>query len=367
MYMTITIEYQDPDQSFWDAYTALWLNSTGQSPFQAPHLLQFFASRAPGEIAVVQGKKDGMLAAAAVFRKNNGVYTFLSDMKTDANFFIFHQACTPSDLRQFFDQFLQLIKKENWSLTLNNQPAWASYMEQFEAAGQASKLFWMNLKYSVCPVAEAETPKALFSRINGSRELRYRVNKLKNQENAIFEVFTDGTDLDHWADEFCQAHILRWQNTPTPSAFRDPDRQVFLKACLHAWNADKILVRFSVRVEQGRVGFVVGLLEQNSLIHHSTTFHPDYWKYSPGKALIHFMTEWMQGQQMRVLDFGDGDEPYKYTVANTEHALHRIFISGATNLPFILKTKAIKAVRDNPKIYGFYRDKLKRLTQRVQL
>ncbi len=365
--METIISYTRPDRDFWSQYTELWRNSQGRSPFQSPGILQYFAGRAEDQIATVSCRKEGMLLGAALFQKESGRYTFLSDMKTDANFFVLHHDCTPALQQQFFEQFLEAIKRDNWSLTLNNQPGWAGYMARFEAAGQASKLFWMNMKYSVCPVAEAETPDALFQRINGSRELRYRVNKLKNQENAEFEVLTDGTDIDHWADEFCDAHILRWADTPTPSSYRDPARRQFLKDCLHAWNSDGILVRFSVRVKQSRVGFVVGLLEENSLIHHSTTFHPDYWKFSPGKALIHFMTQWMKGQNMRALDFGDGDEPYKFTVANVEHALHRIFISSPGNLPFILKTRAIKVVRDNPKFYDFYREKIKRLKQRISL
>ncbi len=355
------------DQAFWDQYAQLWKHSMGRSPFQSPHVLQYYTQRAGNSIAVFQYMLQGEWVASAFFKRDNGVYTFLSDYKTDHNFFVLHHRCTETDIRNIFDQFLAEVKKKKWALMLNHQPAWAPYMDQFIAAGKASGLYWQNIKYSVCPIAQAETPEALFKRINGSRELRYRVNKLKNQENAEFEVLTDGTDIDLWADEFCQSHVLRWDNTSTPSAYRDPARRQFLKDCLHAWNADGILRRFSVKVSSGRVGFVVGLLEENSLVHHSTTFHPDYWKYSPGKALIHFMVEWMVKQNLRVLDFGDGDEPYKYTVADQEHALHRIFISNPLNLPFILKTQAIKVVRDNPRIYDFYRDKIKRLTQRVQI
>lgn len=355
------------DEAFWEQYGQLWQNSIGQSPFQSPHILKLYSGRVSDPVAVFQFIQNGEWLGAAFFKKNDSVYTFLSDLKTDHNFFVIHRQCTEADIREMFSRFLEAVKAENWAMMLNNQPGWAGYLEIFDEVGKASGLYWQNIKYSVCPVAEDETPEALFKRINGSRELRYRVNKLKNQENAEFEVLTDDTDLEHWADEFCQAHVLRWENTPTPSSYRDPARRQFLKDCLKAWNTDGILRRFAVKVSSGRVGFVVGLLEENSLVHHSTTFHPDFWKYSPGKALIHFMTEWMKQQGMRALDFGDGDEPYKYTVANTEHELRRIFISNPMNLPFILKTQAIKAVRDNPKIYGFYRDKIKRLTQRVQL
>lgn len=359
------------DQAFWETYTYLWQNSIGRSPFQAPHILQSHIAVCDSEstgntITCFQYYRDGALLAAALFKLKNGIYTFLSDAKTDANFFVLHRQCSQDDIRQIFRQFLQVVKRNNEALMLNHQPTWASYMDIFEEAGKASGLYWQNIPYSVCPVTKDLPPGALFDRINGIREFRYQVNRLKSQENAIFEAFTDDTELVEWVDEFCQAHIERWAHTPTPSAYRDPTRQQFLKQYLQAWNADHVLVRFSIKVPRGRVGFAIGLLEENSLIFHATTFHPDFKKFSPGKALIHFIAEWMAGQNIRLLDFGDGDEQYKYSVAEQERRLNRIFISHPLNFSFILKAKTIKIVRDNPKIYDFYRDTIKRLIRRIK-
>lgn len=361
----LIITYGLPDQSFWDKFSKLWHNSKDRSPFKSPHILQYFAGSVNGHLVVFQFFEHDNLKAAILLKENHGVFTFLSDLKTDVNFFVFDRDCSQELERKIFERFLEAILDNKWSLILNNQPSWAPYMPVFESVGKASKLFWLNFSYSVCPIATAETPEALFNRINSSRELRYRVNKLKKQENAEFEVLTNGDDLQRWVEEFCQAHILRWANTPTPSAFRDTARQKFLYDCLNAWNQDGILVRFAVKVARGRVGFVVGLREANSLVHHSTTFHPDYWKFSPGKALIHFMASWMQDNNLRVLDFGDGDEPYKYEVANEEHVLNRIFISGKYNLPFIAKARFIKMVKDHPKMYHLYQNRLKPMAART--
>ncbi len=365
MAINCVITHGMPGEDFWDQFTTLWRNSSDRSPFKSPHILQYFAGRVKSRVVVFQFFQDEDLRGVILLKENKGTYTFLSDMKTDVNFFVLDRRCTPEDERQFFEYFLKTIGRENWSVILNNQPSWARYMPVFEAVGKSSGLFWLHFAYSVCPIAVDETAEKLFGRINSSRELRYRVNKLKKQESAEFEVLTDGTDLDRWVEEFCQAHILRWSDTPTPSAFRNPDRCAFLRDCLHAWNADGILVRFAVKVARGRVGFVVGLMEENSLVHHSTTFHPDYWKYSPGKALIHFMAEWMNAQNINVLDFGDGNEPYKYDVANKEQILNRIFISRKTKLPFIAKSKLIKYVKASPKIYHLYQNKFKPLAAKA--
>ncbi|TNE55319.1 MAG: GNAT family N-acetyltransferase [Bacteroidetes bacterium] len=358
--MSGSFSFSSPDKAFWQHYSNLWQHSIGRSPFQSPQLLQYFSSLAGDDVCAFQYyNAEGDLYGAVLLEDSSRGYHFLSDRKTDANFFTLHEDCTDEEVEAFFFQLLETIKATNKPLTLNNQPAWAPYQETLEKVGKASGLYWVNIPYSVCPVAKAESPKALFDSVNSLRELRYRVNKLKNQQQASFEVYTDDADLDHWTDEFCDAHILRWQDTSTPSAFRDPERRHFLKECLHAWNREGILVRFSVRVQESRVGFVVGLREANSLIHHSTTFHPDFWKYSPGKALIHFMAEWMRDQNLDTLDFGDGNEPYKYTVANQENLLHRIFVADKSNYRYILKSRVVRYIREHPKTYAYYLARVK--------
>ena len=357
--MNVSVSYTQPDTSFWHQYTRLWANSIERSPFQAPQLLQYFSSQLNEPPAIVQYQIDGELMAATLFKQGKKEVNFLSDLKTDHNSFVIHRKCTPEQIKTYFRLFLEKVQEEKWALLLNNQPMWASYTDYFEGALQESGLFWEQLSYSVCPVIEADSPKDLFARINGSREFRYRVNRLKNQQQAVFEALTDDQDLDEWTDQFCDAHIRRWDDTSTPSAFMDPERILFYKGCLQAWQKQGLLVRFSVCTGDKRIGFVVGLRQEETIVHHNTTFDPDFKKYSPGIAIIHFMAEWMMTQQMHILDFGDGNESYKYSVANKEHALSRIFISNNSNISFILKAKLIKNVRNNPKIFEFYRSKVK--------
>lgn len=359
MSLEFKVIYGAPGNDFWEDFSTLWHNSMDRSPFKSPHILRYFVDRTKDKTIVFQCFKEGRLRGNVFFKKNAGTFTFLSDLKTDVNFFVLDRDLSKEEQKQFFEGLLQTVKREKWMLILNNQPAWAGYMPAFEEAGRDSGLFWLNFSYSVCPFVQAQTPEALFERVNSSRELRYRMNKLKKQEHAEFEVLTDDYDLELWVKEFCDAHILRWANTPTPSSFLDPLRRAFLLDCLKAWNADNVLVRFAIKVEQRRIGFVVGLREENSLIHHSTTFHPDYWKFSPGKALILFMTQWMKDENLRMLDFGDGNEPYKYDVADQEHVLNRIFISDKSNVSFIMKAGMIKLVRNNQKVYHLYQNRLK--------
>ncbi|MBK9335344.1 MAG: GNAT family N-acetyltransferase [Lewinellaceae bacterium] len=184
--------------------------------------------------------------------------------------------------------------------------------------------------------------------------------------DTVFEVFRDDTDLEQWVQAYCNAHIWRWADTPTPSSFRDSERQEFFLGCLRAWNQDGVLVRFSIKNATGRIGLVVGLLEENSLVFHATTFDPEYSKYSPGKALIYYIASWMMEQKMRILDFGDGNEAYKYEVADQERVLNRIFVCGKTQFNFIARTKLIQFVKEHPNMYNWYQNELKPWTAKAK-
>lgn len=353
------IDYRFPDEHFWDSYSLLWHNSSYQSAFQSPYFIRQLAESEKPSLAIYKYLVDGKLMGAVFFKSENGVYRFLSDKKTDHNFFVIHKECTSEGIKTFFENFLKEVKAENWALILNSQPAWASYMPALLATGKTSRLYWETSKVAVCPVFEAASPEALNSRLRKSRTNRYKMNRLKKEQEAVFEEFTDDEDLDNWVDAFCKTHVKRWKGTSTPSAFQSEEKRRFLSDCLHAWAKDNILVRFSARVGDERIAFCIGLIQENSLIYHSLTYDPEYSKYSPGKVLILFLGQWMERQNLNVLDFGHGDEPYKYRYANKELELNSIFISNNWNLPFILRAKIIKAVRENPGLINSYRKQIR--------
>jgi CelD/BcsL family acetyltransferase involved in cellulose biosynthesis len=357
--MNYSLNFQLPDQAFWRQYEKLWQKSMHPSPFQSPGILAYFAGRNPENLVVFTCEHKGELLGAALFRRDNKVLSFLSDMKTDANFFILHRDCTDDMVRKFFQHFLQALRKNKLAIMLNHKPAWAKYMPILEEVIRTASMYRLQLEYSVCPIAEAETPEALFKEVSSSRNTRYKVNKFQKLPEAGFEVLTDDSDMDQWVEDFCDAHVLRWAPTPTPSSYRFPARREFLKSCLRAWHKDGVLVRFAIKTGGKRIGLMAGLREGETLIYHAPTFHPDHSDCSPGRVLIYYITQWMAGEGLRILDFGDGNEPYKYYVASKDFVLKRIFISGKYNAPFIFRSQLIRRIRNNQGAYNIYQNKLK--------
>jgi hypothetical protein len=357
--MRTFIVQEHPNEDFWNQYEDLWQNSLDKSSFQAPELLKSFLDFNMHKSVTFQLHVNQKLTGAVIFSKANKTYSFLSDLKSDVNGFVFRQNISNSDIQFFFNNMFENIKQSNSCLILNKIPVGAGFIQQLEISARNHQLFWRKIKYTVCKRVVANTATELFKIINSSSQTRSSVNKIKKENNSLFEVFTDETELESWVSEFCKVHIHRWSGTSTPSVLRDKNKQAFLLQSLKAWNKEKILVRFSIRLDQKRISFVIALIEKNTLIHHSTTFDPDYRKFSPGRSIILFIAKWMADQNYNILDFGNGDEGYKSFFANNEQELDRIFISTKSNFVFMLKAIIIKHVRNQGWLYKLYKEKIK--------
>jgi len=346
--------------SFWDEYAVLWQNSRDKSPFQAPEILKYFSGKLTDKVVAIRLIDDQKLIAAVLLKKERDIFTFLSDLKTDSNFFVFHNECSADDFQLFFSELMKIIRSHGWAVDFNKVPAWTDYFYIFEQCAVKGNLFYQAMNYSVCPVLRCDTPEEIRNIITRSRTLRNNANNLRGRFNAEFEVLTGDEDLESWVQEFCNSHILRWEKTSTPSVYRNSERQFFLLKCLCAWSADKVLVRFAVKVKQQRIGFHICLIEGNSLIGHSMIYHPDYYKFSPAKVLLVTIAEWMIEKRLNIFNFGNGNETYKYNYSNEEFFLKRVFLSKRTNFSFVTKVKLIKLIKGHSIVYHFYKENIKK-------
>jgi CelD/BcsL family acetyltransferase involved in cellulose biosynthesis len=358
--MNAYIDYSIPDDNFWEAYAELWQNSLEKPVFQSPGLMRYFAQTRREDVAVYRFYSNDTLKGAAFFLNGpSGVYSFLSDLKTDHNHFVIRRDCDEAELRAFFDHFHEAIKREKWALVLNNKPVWAPYMSAFAASGHAKNLYWNSSKSSVSPRARQATPQAVFEHLTKSKNNRYKWNRLKREREGWFEVLCGDEDLEAWARGFCDSHVSRWEDSLTPSSYGSTSRRTFLLDCLRSWQADGVLVRFALRVGEERIAFVIGLKQENTLIYHALTHNPAFDKYSPSLVLVGLLGEWMLENGFDTLDFGDGNESYKYNFANEEGQLNSVFISSKTNLPFILRSELVSRVRRHPVLIRLYREKIR--------
>lgn len=354
-----------PDERFWDQFSALWQNSIHPSAFQAPHFIRYLAGLKKDDLVIFSWVEQGELLASTFFYKKGREYHFLSDLKTDHNFVLIHQKATDDQIKLFFTAWAITIKERNWSFRLNNQPFWASYMPLLIQALEENHLFWMDVPYNACLVLDKNTPEELFKACN-KQKLRQKMHRLEDMGKLEFEVFRGREELDPWLEEYFSEHIARWADTQTPSQFGDLERRDFYKRCIEAWIEDGILVRFALKLNGRRISFVTALLENGSLVHHSTTYDVAYTPQSPGLIIIRSIAQWMMEHNMHKMEFGDGGEAYKYLFTHDELPLHQFFISPATKVSFRIKAGIIRFMREHKKLHDCYFEKLRPVLLRFE-
>lgn len=352
--LEVLIDTFSGDSGFWEAYSTLWQESEYKTAFQAPYFLQALIGMVSvGKIMVVKGMKNGKLAAATLFYNKDGVYHFLSDLKTDHNYFVLHKDLSKEETHQYFQEFLSEVEKRKLAFRINSVPSWAYYNDTLKQSLSERDIYYKVIESNPCVILETPTPDELF-KATDKKKFRQKLNRLKDKGTVEFEVFTGTEDLDNWLNGLFELHIKRWATTSTPSIYRDDSVKEFYRSCIKSWIEQGLLIRFSIKLNDKRISYVTALFEHGYLLHHTCTFDTDYEKQSPGLLIINMIAKWMADRGMTKMEFGDGGETYKYQFTNYELPQETIFISGKRNLKFILKTNLVHLFKENKKLRQFY-------------
>jgi CelD/BcsL family acetyltransferase involved in cellulose biosynthesis len=188
--------------------------------------------------------------------------------------------------------------------------------------------------------------------LSGNKRLKDYQNKLQKQEEFVFEADEHDSSIKEWADEFCDMHDWRWSLSTTPSMYARPAARNDLLSKLRAWQEDGVLVRFAIRLKTGRAAMVVGLKCGDRLVYHHTAANPAYDKLHAGNVLIRMIALWMADRGYRTLDFGVGDEEYKFRFANTDEKLYRIYAAPSRLTGNFVRGLIDERIRASAKLQG---------------
>lgn len=312
----------------------LWHEDPFSNPFCTPSFLGMMVKKAVENKEIPYFAKGfdqaGNLAALWPLRLDrSGCLRFLQFYLTDYNTPLFLPWVGKDMLAQGMAQAVEQIRPR--IVLLNNIPDRGQTREAaFEGVQKAG--------YRCVPVAYDKVPcvlggddpegKQRFGRqFNRHRGLKNYSNRLMKMKGFHFEVDETSDDIHEWVDQFCVAHDRRWEPTPTPSKYQDKQARDQLKDALLAWAEDRVLIRFSVHVMNRRITFVVGLKNRKNkdLIYFHTARLPVYDKLSTGNITIRLMGLWMMENGYSCMDFGRGNEAYKYIFANETRDLWRVY------------------------------------------
>ncbi|MCB9319484.1 MAG: GNAT family N-acetyltransferase [Lewinellaceae bacterium] len=359
------ISFATPQETFWKHYDTLWQNSNPKSVFYIPALVRFFMDKYSGNTATYQFWQDNELLGVGFFRKEKRAFHFLSDVRSDLNFFVMSSQLRPYDLELFFNDFFHQVKTKRWNLMLNKVPAWVRQYDMMKLAAQMQSSYMNSYHYALSPYISDDSPENLFDRMEISKNVQYKSRRLSRNYPTHFEILTGTEDMQNWVDDFIRMHMERWDQTDTPSKYHNKEERNLLLECLQIWAQEGVLVRAALVVEKQRIATNFGLLQGDTFVGQGQGYMMSFYKHSPGKVLFTYLIEWMKNNGIRCLDFGDGDDPYKYEFPVSDRKLERIQIANRLSIWFIISAFLQKELKRRPRLKNIFLHQLKPLLNRA--
>ena len=141
-------------------------------------------------------------------------------------------------------------------------------------------------------------------------------NYFRRQGQLEFRRCTTTRDIEDHMDTFLNQHIRRWSLTDTPSQFLDERQRTFYRQMVRALCPAGWLVLFVALFNETPIAFRLCLEYANRIMDYKSSFDVDYRKRGPGNVLIKHILDYALERELTEVDFGVGEEPYKYRFTN---------------------------------------------------
>lgn len=346
----LSISLLEPDVQFWTEYEELWKNSFCRSPYQGPLFLQELSTICTEKVRAIKFNKKNSIVGAILLRDNGYSLSFLSDLKSDYNNIVFYKDLSKEDMLSCLEKLCHLVINQDLKLVLKKHLESISYHSILNEIVNHAPLFIRKVPYSICPILDCESPELLFKKMNRSKNVRYKRNRLLKMPDTHVEILTDESELESWCNSYCENHIKRWEDSPTPSKYVCTKERAVIMRYLKAWANDKTLVRFAIIQNGRRIALSAGLLSRDSFVGHLQSFDPEYKKHSLGNILINLIGKWLMDQGIRKINFGDGQDNYKYSFALDSVQMTNIYISNTKSYFFRTRAMLDATYRSNQNI-----------------
>ncbi len=335
-----------------------WPDSLHPSPFASPSVLALLAREATAAgdrpLAALGTDADGRPRALwpLVLRASQRL-EFLQGRLCDHGSALYARDVPASSLAEGLGRVL--IETAPASCYLANLPAWDATREAaqsaLQAAGWSSRCFDALADPVLVEAAGPDHAERLAAHVRG-KSLRNYANRLSKTEGYAFEVLGDASDLEAWVEDFCDAHEWRWARTPTPSEFVQASARLDFEQMLRAFCSDGSLFRFAIRVGERRIAMAVVLRAGDRLVYHRIAHSPGFDRSSAATVLIRNLVLWMAEHGETCLDFGLGDEDYKYRFATATEALARLYATPRRLSMTLFQASLESGIRSSPTLEG---------------
>jgi hypothetical protein len=347
----------------WENYSKVWNESNTRNPFISPEVLRssYNQTKTLSIVYFYNGDKligaipytfiGGVLKIAGESMSDSIQFPFLPSISITQKYYAIKEALSkinPSNI-----EFKKLCTANTYLFLVIKAINERSYKAIFVKS-------WKNL--FVRENASEEGNKSFRSIFNKSNTRNYS-NKFRREHNYIIKVVDEFNEdeLNNFLNYFFMYHEIRWNDTPTPSIYSRKELREELKRKVKGWLLEKSCVLFSLNVEDKPTSMAICLKTKNSIVYHQIAYSLNeiYLKYRINKLLIFELSKWMADNDLTILDFGVGEEPYKYEYTKNEDFLVRVYASKTKLSKTYIKGIIDYHYQKSPRLINFLNNKLR--------
>ncbi|MCS6845056.1 MAG: GNAT family N-acetyltransferase [Caldilineales bacterium] len=177
----------------------------------------------------------------------------------------------------------------------------------------------------VCPVIELPDSWEAYleQRLNKKQrhEVRRKLNKIAREASPRWVLVGRDADLDAEISSFIALHR---QSTPAKRSFMTPTMEAFFVEMAHALHRAGWLHLSFLEINGDRAAAMLAFRYGDRLLIYNSGYRPEaYADLSPGIVLTSYLIQDAIAQGLRVFDFLQGDEVYKYRFGAVDTLVYR--------------------------------------------
>lgn len=223
---------------------------------------------------------------------------------------------------------------QKWdTINLTNIPETSKSIDHIKGACNNLGYFSEVKASVVCPLIQLpSTWDEYVSTLSRSMRttLRRKHNKLSKSAEIEYEVIREQADLDAAVNDLIHLNRLRMKTKNLQGAFRDNRFTEFHENLISILYNDNILHLSFLKANDTRIAALYNFIYNDTCYYYQSGFDPNWAKFSPGTVQFSFSIREAIHNGIRVYDFLQGDESYKFNWTNMNRHCVSIFICNKT-------------------------------------
>jgi CelD/BcsL family acetyltransferase involved in cellulose biosynthesis len=219
-------------------------------------------------------------------------------------------------------------------ITLCNLPQDSLSHRRLPEIAAANGMACITSVEDVCPVVELPDDWDAFldQRVNKKQrhEVRRKLRKIEREVQHRWHLVDEQADLATEVASFIELHRA---STQEKHSFMTPDMQEFFSEMTQVMHAARWLHLSFLEINGDRAAAMLGFVYKDGILIYNSGYKPDaYAELSPGIVLTSCVIQDAIRRRLRVFDFLQGNEVYKYRFGATDTLVYRTEIQHAQEL-----------------------------------